>query len=262
MEIIGCFMAILIGVILGLIGGGGSILAVPTFVYLFKIDAQIATTYSLFVVGITALAGVIKNYEANNFNFKIASYFAFPSLISLLFVRKFLLPAIPNQFCFLENFIISKSILILVLFSILMILSAVSMLFNFGASTSNQKHPSVAKLSAIGFLVGIVVGFLGAGGGFLIVPALIFFSNLDFKQAINTSLLIISVNSLFGFINDSRDGVQIDFQFLFIFTTLSIVGMFVGLYLLKKIRIKFLKPVFGCLVLAMGCFILIKEIFF
>lgn len=262
MEFLGYFSALFIGIILGLIGGGGSILAVPTFVYFFKIDAQLATTYSLFVVGITALTGVVKNYKTNNLDFKVAAYFAIPSLISLLLVRKFVLPAIPTQLYFLETFVISKSILILVLFSVLMVLSAFSMLFNFGSSVTSQKNLSVAKLSTIGFLVGVVVGFLGAGGGFLIVPALIYFAKLDFKQAVGTSLLIIAINSFFGFSNDLRNGIKIDFQFLIVFTILSIIGMFAGLLLLKKIKTIYLKPIFGWLVLAMGCFILIKEICF
>jgi uncharacterized membrane protein YfcA len=126
----------------------------------------------------------------------------------------------------------------------------------------NTNEPNKLKLAIIGFIIGIITGFLGAGGGFLIIPALIFFAALSMKQAIGTSLIIIAINALIGFAGDVLNKVHLDFSFLFYFSSISIIGIYIGIYLSKRIDGNKLKPAFGWLVLIEGIYIISKEIFF
>ncbi|MEN9488787.1 MAG: hypothetical protein RL494_1052 [Bacteroidota bacterium] len=260
MEYIGYFTSILIGISLGLIGGGGSILTIPILVYLFKINPENATSYSLFIVGGTALIGSYKHYLLGNLKIKSALYFAFPSVASLLFIRKIILPLIPTHLFTFLNFEVTKNTMLMIVFAILMIVASLSMIKK---NTSNEigQQVNFAQLSFIGLLAGLVTGFLGAGGGFLIIPALIFFAGLQMKEAVGTSLLIIFINSIIGFCGDIINGVVINYILLIIITTIAIVGMFIGTYLSKKIDGSKLKPAFGWFVLIMGIYIIAKELF-
>lgn len=260
MEIIGYLASILIGISLGLIGGGGSILTIPILVYIFHVNPKLATTYSLFIVGFTAAIGSFKHYQLGNLKFKSAIPFAIPSLISIIVVRKFLMPIIPETIFSLGTFSLTKDVLIMLLFSVLMIAASYSMI-NSKKDIAQEVEPHVVKVAFIGALVGIVTGFLGAGGGFLIIPALIFFTGLTMKEAIGTSLLIIAFNSLFGFLGDVINGVNIDYLFLFSIAFFALIGIFIGTFLSKKIEGSKLKPAFGWFVLVMGIYIIIKETF-
>lgn len=260
MEIIGYILAIFVGISLGLIGGGGAILTVPILVYLFSIEPDIATTYSLFIVGIASLIGSIKYYKQGNLHVNAALFFGIPALISLLTIRKFVLPKIPQNLFQINSIIITKNILLMIVFAVLMIAASTSMIRKVKAK-SNELQTQRSKLILIGFLVGIVTGFLGAGGGFLIIPTLVFFANLQMKQAVGTSLIIIACNALIGFGGDMMNGVVVNYQLLFSFSFLSIVGIFIGTFLSKKIDGNILKPVFGWFVLVMGFYIIAKEIF-
>lgn len=260
MEILGYILSLLIGVSLGLIGSGGSILAVPILVYLFGITPEHATTHSLFIVGITSVIASYKNHRLGNLKIKEALVFAIPSLIILLLTRKFILPAIPEQILSIHNFVLTKHTLIMIVFSILMILAATSMI-------KKQNVPageivSNTKLAFIGIIVGLVTGFLGAGGGFLIVPTLLFYGRLELKYAIATSLFIITINSLIGFLGDVMNGVYFDKILLLKVSSIAIAGMFAGIAIAKKIDGKKLKPLFGWFILTMGIFIIVKELFF
>jgi uncharacterized membrane protein YfcA len=261
MEYFGYFASVIIGLSLGLIGGGGSILAVPILVYLFKVYPEQATTYSLFIVGLTSIIGTFSHYKLGNLKIKSALVFAFPSIVSLLSVRKIILPIIPDTLFSIDNFDITKSFLIMMVFAFLMIAASVSMI-------KKTKKINVAKkinypvLAVIGFLVGLIIGFLGAGGGFLIIPALLFFANLPMKQAVGTSLLIISINSLIGFSGDLLGGVKLDYTLLSTISVAALVGLFIGTRLSKKIDEAKLKPAFGWFVLVTGIFIIAKEILF
>jgi uncharacterized membrane protein YfcA len=261
MEYIGYLASILIGITLGLIGGGGSILTVPILVYLFQINPENATSYSLFIVGITAMVGSYRHYLLGNLNLKSALYFAIPSVLSLLFIRKLVLPKIPHSLFYFNALEITKDLLIMVVFGILMVLASVSMIrkskTNNAPSTLNR-----SRLALIGLLVGFVTGFLGAGGGFLIIPALLFFANLPMKQAVGTSLFIIFINSLIGFSGDIINGIPIDYTFLLTLTSIAVFGMLIGTQLSKKIEGSKLKPAFGWFVLIMGLYIISKELFF
>lgn len=262
MEILGYFLAIIIGITLGLVGAGGSILSIPLLVYIFKIDANLATTYSLFIVGCVAFYGTVKHRQLGNLNIKTAVFFAIPSVISTLFIRNIVLKIIPIQFAVFDNFTLSKNGLIMIAFAILMLSSALLMIKKQAFVTKEKVEINYLKLSIIGFLIGAITGFLGAGGGFLIIPALIFFANLPMKQAVGTSLLIIFINSTIGFSSDLFNNVVLNYYLLFIITFVALLGMFIGTEISKKINGNKLKPAFGWFVLAIGIYIISKEILF
>lgn len=261
MEILGYLASIIIGLSLGLIGGGGSILAVPILVYLFNIHPEQATSYSLFIVGFTAMIGSYSHYKLGNLKIKSALVFAIPSIISLLFVRKMVLHLIPDSLFYIQSFEITKNLLIMVVFAFLMIATSISMI----KKNKNIKECielNYKMLAIVGFLVGLIIGFLGAGGGFLIIPALLFFANLPMKQAVGTSLFIIFINSLIGFGGDVLGGVALNYKLLLIISIMAIAGLLIGTQLSKKIDGAKLKPAFGWFVLIMGIYIITKEIFF
>jgi uncharacterized protein len=260
MEYIGYFASIIIGISLGLIGGGGSILTIPILVYLFKIDPELATSYSLFIVGITALFGCFSHYKMGNLKIKSALYFAIPSIFSILIIREVIFPKIAETLFSIATFPVSKSFLIMIVFSVLMITAAILMIRK-KQSKITATHTNYLQLGLIGFLVGIVTGFLGAGGGFLIIPALLFFANLPMKQAVGTSLLIIFINSSIGFGGDIWIGTSIDYIFLLEISSIAFLGMLIGITLSKKINGNKLKPLFGWFILIMGIYIITKEIF-
>lgn len=260
MEYIGYLASIIIGLSLGIIGGGGSILAVPILVYLFKINPEQATTYSLFIVGFTAMIGSISNYKLGNLKIKSAIIFAVPSILSLLFIRKLILPLLPSTIATIGSFDVTKDLLIMVVFAFLMIATSFSMIKKSKVSTE-MTEVNFLMLTVIGLLVGLIIGFLGAGGGFLIIPALLFFGNLPMKQAVGTSLFIIFINSIIGFMGDLMGGVQVDYELLGLISIMAVVGLLLGTNLSKKIDGSKLKPAFGWFVLIMGIYIIAKELF-
>lgn len=261
MEILGYILALLIGVSLGLIGSGGSILSIPILVYCFGVTPEVATTHSLFIVGLTAIAASYKHYRLGNLKMKIAIVFSIPSIIVLLLTRKYILPSIPEILISTPQFTLSKHLLMMVLFSLLMVASAVFMIRSEDQS-SGDGSPSTLKLILIAIGVGLVTGLLGAGGGFLIVPALLLYARLDVKYAIATSLTIITINCLIGFIGDLINEVQFNKMLLLKVSVMAIAGMLAGIKLSKKLDGQKLKPLFGWFVLLMGIFILAKEFFF
>lgn len=264
MEIAGYLAAVFIGVSLGLIGGGGSILTVPVLVYLFYVDTVLATTYSLFVVGITSVVGSFSYFKKGLVQLKTAVVFGIPSILLVFITRAFVVPAIPNTIFQLSDFVLTKDMLLMLLFAILMIFASLSMIRNKNKTAGDiqQNQPlNYPIVFAEGIFVGIITGLIGAGGGFLIIPVLVNILKLPMKTAIGTSLVIISVNSLLGFLF-SLHHIAIDWIFLLAITSIAITGVLIGSYLSTKIDGKKLKPAFGLFVLIMGIYILIKEIFF
>ncbi|MFB9076783.1 sulfite exporter TauE/SafE family protein [Flavobacterium procerum] len=261
MEIAGYLASIIIGITLGLIGGGGSILTIPILVYLFKVNPDQATSYSLFIVGLTAMSGSYSHYKMGNLKLKSALYFALPSVISILIIREVIFPKIASTLFSVASYTVSKDFLIMIIFSVLMITAAFSMIRK-NQPEIKSAQTNYLQLSLIGFLVGIVTGFLGAGGGFLIIPALLFFANLPMKQAVGTSLLIISINSAIGFAGDLYIGTPINYTFLLSVSAMAFIGMFIGSRLSTKIDGTKLKPLFGWFVLVMGFYIIAKEVLF
>lgn len=260
-EIFGYAGALLIGLILGLIGGGGSILTVPILVYALVLDPVIATAYSLFVVGATSLVGAIKNMISKMVDFKTAIIFAIPAFIAVYLTRAFLIPAIPEELFTIGNFIVTKNLSIMLFFAIIMLLASISMIRNSRNETeeSTKVTYNYPLIIIEGFIVGVITGIVGAGGGFLIIPALVLLAKLPMKKAVATSLFIIAIKSLIGFLGDVQNH-EIDWVFLFSFTVLSIVGIFVGIWLNRFIDGKKLKKAFGWFVLIMGIYIIYKEL--
>jgi uncharacterized membrane protein YfcA len=261
MEYIGYLASMIIGLSLGLIGGGGSILAVPVLVYLFKINPEQATSYSLFIVGFTAMIGSFSHYKLGNLKIRSALFFAIPSILSLLLIRKIILPLLPNTLFSVNNFDVTKNLLIMIVFAFLMIATSVSMIRK-SKKIKEAKEINYLILAIIGLFVGLIIGFLGAGGGFLIIPALLFFANLPMKQAVGTSLFIIFINSLIGFGSDLIGGIELNYKLLFIISAMSLLGLVIGTQVSKKIDGAKLKPVFGWFVLIMGIYIIVTELLF
>ena len=259
-EIIGYLCALMVGVVLGLIGGGGSILTVPVLVYLFSLSPIVATGYSLFVVGTAALFGAIRNMKKKLVDFKTAFIFATPAFISVYLTRRFVLPAIPENLFEWNGFIFTKEIAIMLFFAIVMLAASITMIVNKRPEPkSGEKISYNYPLIIIqGIFLGFVTGAVGAGGGFLIIPALVLLAKLPMKKAVATSLLIIAVNSLIGFTGDIAN-LDIDWKFLLIFTSIAVVGIFIGIKLNTFIDGKKLKKGFGWFVLLMGIYIIFKE---
>jgi uncharacterized membrane protein YfcA len=263
MEILGWIMALVIGLTLGLLGGGGSILTVPVLVYLLGINPVISTGYSLFIVGLSSLFGSFSYFKKDQVDLRTAAVFGVPSIIAVYLSRKVLLPAIPDEIFTTGEFIFTKSVAIMVLFAVLMIGASYSMIKgrkDTGEETGEVKY-NYPLILLEGLVVGTLTGLVGAGGGFLIIPALVLFSGLSMKMAVGTSLLIIAVKSLIGFLGDIQNHA-IDWTFLLSFAALAIVGIFLGSKLSNFIPSQKLKPAFGWFVLIMGIYILGKELFF
>jgi len=259
MEIVGYFLSLLVGVSLGLIGGGGSILTIPVLVYLFNIDPFVATGYSLFIVGISSLAGAAIKYTQKQVDLQATLYFGLTSVITVLLVRHKLLPLVPEEFFTIKKTVFTKSLMTLVLFSIVMIIAATHMIRRDIAPGKLENSPFPIRKALIrGLEVGALTGLLGAGGGFVIIPVLIFSFKLPMKKAIGTSLFIIAINSLFGFLGDLFTH-QYNWSLLMRISSFSCVGIFVGNALSNKIGANNLKKGFGYFVLAVGTYILLHE---
>lgn len=264
MQILGYFASLLIGISLGLIGGGGSILTVPVLVYLFSVSPVLSTSYSLFVVGSTSLVGAYNNYRKGLVQIKTALLFGLTSITTVFLTRKFLIPNIPKTFTAIGSFQITQSIVIMVLFAILMVAASLSMIKSRKEETNdttvNNKKINLPKLLAYGIAIGFATGLLGAGGGFLLIPTLVLLVKLPMKEAVGTSLFIIALNSLIGFTGDLGH-FEMDWFFLFKITGIAITGIFLGGIISKKISGNKLKKGFGWFVLIMGIYIIVKEIF-
>ncbi len=262
MEIAGYAASVLIGLSLGLIGGGGSILTVPILVYFFHIDPVLTTTYSLFVVGLTSSAGTISHYRKGNVNLNIALIFGVPSLIAVFSMRKWVMPSIAHHLMNIGNFELTKGVLLMLVFALLMLAASVSMIRK--KDTNNKiSRPgkiSYTKLILQSLIVGIVTGFVGVGGGFLIIPSLVLFAGLPMKKAVGTSLLVMTISSLLGVLGDVSRHTSINYLFLFRFSAFAIAGIIAGSYLTKYIADTKLKPAFGWFVLLMGIFVLISTL--
>tara|TARA_B110001454_G_C12723306_1_gene436440 strand:- start:46391 stop:47191 length:801 start_codon:yes stop_codon:yes gene_type:complete len=263
MEIIGYIASIFMGLSLGMIGGGGSILTVPILVYLFGTNPITATAYSLFIVGSTALVGGISYLKKGEVDLKTGFIFAVPSFIGVYLTRAYVVPALPDPVFSLGSFVFSKPLLIMLVFAILMVAASLSMIKTKKAEASKAELSPTAKfllIGAEGFIVGGVTGFVGAGGGFLIIPALVILVGMPMKIAVGTSLFIIAAKSLIGFTGDLQHHAQIEWSLLTTLTAIAVFGLFIGMYLTKKVSEKGLKKGFGYFVLLMGAFILFDQL--
>lgn len=259
MEILGFVLTLVIGLLVGLFGGGGSILTVPVLVYLFSIPATLSTTYSLALVSITSLIAATPHVLQKKLSFKKTLQFGIPSLLALYTVRSYILPAISATFT-IFGYEIEKNLFMMLFFSMLMLTSGFFML------KQKKNNPDCFDcpynhflLMIAGLFEGIITGIVGAGGGFIIVPVLMILGKLSLKQAVANSLFIIGVKSFIGFLG-SHDFATLDFYFLVKILAIALVGMYFGIRLNNKLDPKQLKPIFGYFVIIMGVVILIKEL--
>ena len=260
-ELFGYASAIVVGLVIGLAGGGGSILTVPIFVYVFHIPTVLATTYSLFVVGSTSLIGSINHLWKKRVNLRVTLVFALPSFVSVYLSRRFLVPALPDPLFQFERFMLPKSDAILYFFAIVMIVAARAMVRsdNPEQGEAADGQPRYRSLALDGLAVGLLTGTIGAGGGFLIVPMLVLLAGLPIQRAVATSVLIIAVNSFVGFLGDIHH-TDLNWNFLLPFTGLSIIGIFIGMYLARFVAPDKLKKGFGWFVLAVAVYMIMREI--
>ncbi|MEJ7740920.1 MAG: sulfite exporter TauE/SafE family protein [Chitinophagaceae bacterium] len=261
MEIAGYIASLLIGISMGLIGGGGSILTIPILVYLFAVSPTLAISYSLFIVGFTSLVGAYNNYRKGLVNFKTVLLFGSSSITTVFIARKFIIPYLPDVFFKIGSFEVTHSLFVMVVFAILMLAASVSMIRSRKVVAEKQVKEKPWVLVMYGVLIGLVTGFLGAGGGFLLIPALVILMKLPMKEAIGTSLLIIAFNSLIGFLGDIGRH-PIEWKFIIIVTAIAIAGIFIGGYFNQKVNSDRLKKGFGWFVLVMGIYIIVKELIF
>jgi uncharacterized protein len=258
MDVFGYIAAIFIGVILGILGGGGSILSIPILVYIFHVDAVLASAYSLFIVGTTSLVGAIPKYKSHLVNIKTGFLFGVPSIVTIFVTRKWIIPALPDIIWATESFTITKRGLVLGIFAILMVLASISMIRGRKRSEQSNQHFKIFLIVIQGILIGFLTGLVGAGGGFLIIPALVLLTGLPFKQAVGTSLFVIAINSLVGFMGDVFN-TAMDWPFLLSITLLAIGGVLIGNKLSGMVSQIQLRKSFGWFVLVMGCWMLVRE---
>lgn len=259
MEIWGYAASVLIGLVLGLLGGGGSILSIPILIYLFRIEPVQASAYSLFIVGVTSLVGAIPKYRDHLINLKTGILFGIPTIIAIFCTRKWVVPVIPEVILYAGDYVVTKRLLLLGIFAVLMLLAAIPMIRGRNNFTSENQRFRVFLVIVEGSLIGFLTGLVGAGGGFLIIPALVFLTGLPFKTAVGTSLFIISINSLTGFVGDLMN-YSMDWPFLISISALAVIGILIGNKVSKKISGVKLRKGFGWTILMMGLYILYREI--
>ena len=263
-EVFGYLSALLIGISLGLVGGGGSILAVPVLAYLFAVNEKMATAYSLFIVGASSLVGGLKQHLKGYVDWKTAIVFGIPAIVGVSLVRYYVIPALPDVFFKINDFEFTRRMGMFGLFALLMIPAAFSMIKkpkDKQQNNDNAVNYNYPLILTEGLLVGGITGMIGAGGGFLIIPALVILADINMKVAIGTSLVIIAFKSLLGFFLGDALTMDIDWKFLAVFTGISLVGIFIGSYLSNFIDGDKLKKGFGYFIFVMAIFIFYMEFF-
>ncbi|WP_339896220.1 sulfite exporter TauE/SafE family protein [uncultured Algibacter sp.] len=258
-QILGYIGALIVGLVLGLIGGGGSILTVPLLVYLLGYNPVIATAYSLFVVGTSSMVGTYQKHKKGLVDFKTGLAFSFPSFVAVYLSRRYLVPGIPETLFSFGHFEISKGMGIMIFFAIIMLLASISMIRKGKDKEVVSKSQPYYKTFVQGLIIGTITGVIGAGGGFLYVPALVLWANIPMKKAVGTSLIIVTINSLIGFMGDVQT-LDIEWAFLLTFTLISILGIILGVFLSKFVSGPKLKKSFGFFVLIMAIYIIFKEL--
>ena len=260
LHILGYIGASITGIVLGLLGGGGALLSIPVLVYLFKIEPQLATSYSLLLIGITASSGAYQNIRKKLVDYNAALYYGIPSVISVYAVRRWVMPNLPKVIFTAGSYPVDKNLFILIVLAIVMFIAAYKMITSKAPDSEETEHKiNHAELAFFAVLIGAFLGLVGAGGGFLMVPALMYFANVHTKKAIGTSLVLVAINSFIGFLGDMRSHVQLDWTFFFTFACFSVAGVFTGHYLATYIHNNKLKKYFGWFILITAVFIVVKE---
>lgn len=261
--------ALLIGLTLGIFGAGGSILTVPVLHYLVGLDALAATSTSLIIVGVTALAAAILYAKQGKVHLPSGLAFAIPSIAGMALVRTLVMPQLPQQIS-LFDLAIDRDLLIIIPFSVVMLAAALAMVRNSSKRLTQQPEPNTMPdtrsrpqmIPAIlsGFIVGGISGFVGAGGGFMVIPALHLLLQLPMSSAVGTSLMVIAINSSSGAISDYLAGSPANYSLAALMSLLSLAGMLAGVKFSKRIDGAKLKRSFGYFLVAMAVVILLKEV--
>ena len=260
MIFLGYISAVFIGMLIGLIGGGGASLTVCVLVYLFHLSPVLATAYSLFTVGVVSFIGMISYIKNKQVDYKTILFFGIPALTGTFFARNTILPLMPDLIINTEAVVLSKNMGIMILFSLMVVTAAIVMIFvktKEGYRELNKYRYSL--LIAQGVTVGLLTGLAGVGGGFLIIPAMVFLAKLPMKKAVGTTLVIVTIKSLIGFMGDLNNHVSMNWAFLFVFTVIAIIGIFIGIFVSNYISGTRLKLFFGWFLLVLGFFILVQE---
>ncbi len=264
-HILGYVGAVVTGLVLGLLGGGGALLSIPVLVYFFQIPASIATGYSLFLVGVTASGGAIQNIRNKMINYRVALYYGLPSTVTVYLVRRFLIPSLPDTILSLGSFTLDKNHLILFILVAVMLIAAYKMITAVHTPLVDEpsnKGTEIIKLVAYAVVIGSFLGLVGAGGGFLMIPALVLFAHLPMRKAVATSLLIVAANSFIGFIGDLQSSMVMDWTFLLVFAGFSLLGIFTGTYLHHYINGDKMKKPFGWFILAVAIMMIVRELWY
>jgi len=212
-------------------------------------------------VGLTALMASYVYFKQRTIDIKTAFIFGIPSILGVLIVRQLLLPLIPNSLTF--GITITKSFLILFIFACLMFVSGLMMIKERKPKVNKKNITKITKMILVifeGVVVGAITGLVGAGGGFLIIPALVLLAGLEMKIAIGTSLLIIAMKSIIGFGGDLYQGFEVDWVFVFYVLMATVIGVLIGNYISKFISGPQLKKYFGIMTLFVGSLIIIEQL--
>lgn len=266
MEILSYIAFVIAGLLIALLGGGGSILIVPLLVYVFRLDIVTATAYSLLLLAISSSFASFDYFKRKLLDYKVFLLFGIPSIVSVYFTRTYFLRIVPAKVEWLNGQTIERSSLIMVLFAALMIVAGVSLIRKRKEKVQDEEHCAHCSLFnkfllvLQGALVGFLTALVGAGGGFLIVPMLILFAKMPVKKAIGTSLLLIFTQSLVGFLSNVN-GLEMDWQFLAGIVVLVLLGIAMGIRLSKRIEGAKLRPLFGYFVLLFSVVVLYKELY-
>jgi uncharacterized membrane protein YfcA len=261
MELIGYLALVGIGIVLSLLGGGGSLLSVPILIYLFSLDIVTASSYSLFIVGTTSLSGSLLKIKQQRTDWRSGIIFSLCSMVAIFSTRKWIIPCIPEEIMLADSHIVTKRALIMGVFALLVMTSSLMILLKDTWCHGDQGKRRLQLLFPLSFITGVVTGFVGAGGGFLILPALIIFGGLSFDVSVGTTLLVIAFNSLFGFLGDVLNH-PINWLFLLTITALSTLGMLLGNHYSSKIPAHYLKLIFAWIMLIAAILILLAEVIF
>jgi uncharacterized membrane protein YfcA len=258
--VLGYAGAVFTGLILGLLGGGGALLSIPVLVYFFHMDATAATGYSLFLVGVTATSGALHNVRRKAVDYKAALYYGIPSVTTVYLFRRFIVHRLPDIIFSTSYFTLTRDHLILFFLCLVMFGVAYRMITATEEAEMEENHTiNHPVLALYAVVIGCFIGLVGAGGGFLMTPALTHFANLNIKKAIATSLLLVAVNSFIGFLGDMHSNLRMDWHFLLVFSVFSISGVLLGSYLNHRIHGLVLKKAFGWFVLGIAFIIIAKE---
>lgn len=245
-----------VGTTLSLFGSGGSILAMPILVYFFGFPSDVAVLYSLCIVGVTSAFSLF--FLKEKINYKVVALFGLPSLVGVYLMRRLFIPMFPSAIRIFDNTFTYDQV-VLIIFAASMVVASVLLISGRKTEVSKVGEKKLVRLATSGLFVGLFTGLLGAGGGFLIVPALLYFAGVTMSTAVATSLTLVTINTTFGFISSVGQYQGVVWSFLFSFIVFSLFGMYFGSKLEQRVKSETLKKMFGWFIAGIGVLLLLKE---